>query len=113
MPEVPHRSDSRTHWHPKGPRRAAADQAGLRPMEWRQLEQLVEGAPGWVTAKATAPVGAELTGQEASVGLRNLRSRGLAEYSQDVVPPVDHDPVVGLWRASQEGFDLVMAVRDA
>ncbi len=92
--------------HHRGPRRSAADRAGLRPIEWRQLEQLVDGAPGWLTAKATAPAGADLSGQQASVGLRNLRARGLAEYSQDEVTHV------GRWRASSDGVALVMEVRN-
>jgi len=33
---------SRTHYTPRGIRRAAAGAAGLNPREWRQLEQLVD-----------------------------------------------------------------------
>ncbi len=104
---LPEQSDivTRTHWASLGPRRSAADRAGLRPIEWRQLAQLVDGSPGWLTAKATAPAGAELSGQQASVGLRNLRARGLADYSQDELTHV------GRWRATADGVALVMAVR--
>jgi hypothetical protein len=60
-----------------------------------------------MSAKATSPAGAGLSGQEASVGLRNLRARGLAEYTQDAWTHV------GSWRATTEGVELVMSVRDA
>ncbi|HWF25221.1 MAG TPA: hypothetical protein VG275_07230 [Solirubrobacteraceae bacterium] len=105
MTSLPHLSDSRTHFTPRGPRRSAADRAGLRRLEWRQLEQLVDGGGCWLTAKATSPAGAELSGQQASVGLRNLRARGLAEYTQDEWTHV------GRWRATDEGTALVMGIR--
>lgn len=99
----PRRSD--THWHAKGPRRAAADRAGLRPLEWSQLEQLADAGGAWLTAKATAPAGSDLSGQRASVGLRNLRARGLAFYEQD---PWTHE---GRWHITEEGYQLVMETR--
>src|SRR4051812_20781976 len=71
-----------SRWYASSAQRAAANRAGLRPLEWRQLEQLVDAGGAWISARATIPPGSALAAQEASVGLRALRARGLAEYSR-------------------------------
>jgi hypothetical protein len=71
-------------------------------LEWTQLEQLVDGGC-WLPAKATVPPA--VSGQQASVGLRNLRTRGLVEYTQD------DETYVGRWQATTAGTALVMEAR--
>ena len=89
----------RTHFTPRGIRRAAAANAGLTPCEWRQLEQLVDGS-AWLTAGATVPVGAINAAHHAVDGVQRLTELGLAEGSGE-----------DRWRATGAGYALVMATR--
>lgn len=94
----------RPRWYASSAQRAAANRAGLRALEWRQLEQLVDAGGAWLSASATLPPGSALDSQEASVGLRALRARGLADYSRG-------SGGKGRWRPSEEGERLVMQIR--
>ena len=89
----------RTHFTPRGIRRAAAAEASLNPREWRQLEQLVDGS-AWLTAHATVPVGAINATNHAVDGVHRLAELGLAEGSGE-----------DRWRATDAGYELVMATR--
>jgi hypothetical protein len=78
-----------------------SDRACLRPREWDQLLVLVD-APAPISAKGSTR--GELTGQEASVGLRKLRCYGLASYAQN---EWTHE---GRWSATADGHALVRRV---
>jgi hypothetical protein len=93
---------TRTHFTPRGPRRMAAAAARVTPLQWRQLEQLVDGC-AWLSAQATVPAGAIAAAALAVEGLRRLAELGLAEG-------------IGSsrgerWRATQAGYERVMATR--
>lgn len=89
----------RTHYTPRGIRRAAAANAGLNPREWRQLEQLVDSS-AWLSPSATVPVGAINAANHAVDGVQRLAELGLAEGSGE-----------DRWRATDAGYELVMATR--
>jgi hypothetical protein len=61
----------RTHFTPRGIRRAAAAAAGLTALEWRQLEQLVDSG-AWLSARATVPIGAINATARAVDGVQHL-----------------------------------------
>lgn len=92
----------RTHYTPRGIRRAAAAGAGLNPREWRQLEQLVDSC-AWLSARATVPVGAINATANAVDGVHRLAELGLAEGQGDNLDD--------RWRATDAGYELVMATR--
>ena len=91
-----------THYTPRGIRRAAAAAAGLTPREWRQLEQLVDSC-AWLTAGATVPVGAINATANAVDGVHRLAELGLADG--------EGDTLTDTWRATDAGYELVMATR--
>ena len=92
----------RTHYTPRGIRRAASAAAGLNPREWRQLEQLVDSS-AWLSARATVPVGAINATDNAVDGVHRLAELGLAEG--------EGDNLDDRWRATDAGYELVMATR--
>jgi hypothetical protein len=92
----------RTHFTPRGIRRAAAAAAGLTALEWRQLEQLVD-ASAWISARATVPVGAINPTARAVDGVQQLAKLGLAEGAGDSLDD--------RWRATDAGYELVIATR--
>ena len=92
----------RTHYTPRGIRRAAAAAAGLNPREWRQLEQLVDSS-AWLSARATVPVGAINATNNAVDGVHRLAELGLADGAGDTLDDT--------WRATAAGYELVMATR--
>jgi hypothetical protein len=94
--------DPRTHYTPRGIRRAAATAAGLNAREWRQLEQLVDSS-AWLSARATVPVGAINATNHAVDGVQRLTELGLAEG--------DGDNLDDRWRATDTGYELVIATR--
>jgi hypothetical protein len=91
-----------THYTPRGIRRAAAAAAGLNPREWRQLEQLVDSC-AWLTARATVPIGAINATNNAVDGVHRLAELGLADGHGDTLADT--------WRATNDGYELVMATR--
>ena len=94
---------SATHYTPRGIRRAAAAAAGLNPREWRQLEQLVDAGCAWLPASATVPVGAINATANAVDGVQRLAELGLADGAGRNLDD--------RWRATDAGYDLVMATR--
>jgi hypothetical protein len=92
----------RTHFTPRGIRRAAAAAAGLTALEWRQLEQLVD-ASAWISARATVPVGAINATARAVDGVQHLATLGLAEGTGASLDD--------RWRATDAGYELVIATR--
>ena len=94
---------SRTHYTPRGIRRAAAGAAGLNPREWRQLEQLVDAGAAWLPARATVPVGAINAALGAVDGVQRLADLGLADGTGDS----PHNR----WQATDAGYELVMSTR--
>lgn len=72
----------RTHFTPRGVRRAAAVAAGLTALEWRQLEQLVDSC-AWLSARATVPAGA-INATRAVDGVQH--PRGLANSGAELRP---------------------------
>lgn len=92
----------RTHYTPRGIRRAAAAAAGLNPREWRQLEALVDSC-AWLTAGATVPIGAINATNNAVDGVHRLAELGLADG--------EGDTLADTWRATDDGYELVMATR--
>ena len=91
-----------THYTPRGIRRAAAAAAGLNARQWRQLEQLVDSC-AWLSASATVPVGAINATANAVDGLHRLAELGLADGAGDTLADT--------WRATDAGYELVMATR--
>ena len=93
---------TRTHFTPRGPRRAAAAAVGVTPLQWRQLEALVD-AGAWLSVRATVPAGAIAAAVVAAEGLARLAELGLAEGTSEDVD--------GRWRAKRAGYERVMATR--
>jgi hypothetical protein len=93
---------TRTHFTSRGPRRAAAAAAGVTPLQWRQLEALVDSG-AWLPALATVPGGAIAAVALAAEGLVRLAELDLAEGTGS-----GHDR---RWRATQAGYERVMAIR--
>jgi hypothetical protein len=92
----------RTHFTPRGIRRAAATAAGLSPREWRQLEQLVDSSAS-LRARATMPVGAINATAHAVDGIHRLIELGLATGAGDSLDD--------RWPATDAGYELVIATR--
>jgi hypothetical protein len=92
-------------WQPQSARRAAAERAGLSPLQWRQLEQLVDAGGAWLPASATVPVSSPLSGLEATTQLEVLAERGLAECQR----PLQRN--AHGFRATEAGHALVMQTR--
>jgi hypothetical protein len=93
---------TRTHFTSRGPRRAAAAAAGVTPLQWRQLEALVDSG-AWLSAHATVPAAAIAAAALAVEGLVRLGELGLAEHAG-----ASRD---GRWRATHTGYERVMATR--
>jgi hypothetical protein len=92
----------RTHFTPRGPRGQAAAAAGVTPLQWRQLEQLVD-CGAWLSAHATVPAGAIAAAALPDQGLTRLVELGLAEATGERTEQ--------RWRATRAGYQRVMTIR--
>jgi len=93
---------SRTHYTPRGSRRAAAVAAALSPLQWHQLERLTDSG-AWTRGTATVPATSRNAAALIVPGLQLLVARGLAEG--------DGHQARDRWRIADAGHQLVMATR--
>ncbi len=92
-------------WQLKSMRRAAAERTGLDPIQWRQLEQLVDAGGAWLSTSATIPAGSPASPRDAGERLCVVRDRGLVECI--ALAGVEK----ARWRATEAGHRLIMQTR--